>query len=251
MIILTKPLAPRSARGSSQGIHLKQLQGVFRPQQSQQSPRRRAGAASPWKQLFEQPPSRPGGGVGHGVGGRLRASRVCLHRVPGAGWGFAGGRGQSRKDGLYQPESGIPPHFSNTRVISGGTTPAQWEDITGTTPLSFVNECVSFTTNVSARYRRALRTSPCPSRLPLRFILFLMFFKSECFPFGVKYGHILFHLSNTWTRMTQLQSSSSQVKSRDRKRSSGGTLARVSGRHGVSQSPRTQGDTFPAGNSVA
>lgn len=35
--------------------------------------------------------------------------------------------------------------------ISGGTTPAQWEDITGTTPLTFINDCVSFTTNVSAR----------------------------------------------------------------------------------------------------
>lgn len=34
---------------------------------------------------------------------------------------------------------------------SGGTTPAQWEDITGSTPLTFVNQCVSFTTNVSAR----------------------------------------------------------------------------------------------------
>ncbi|XP_062837386.1 ankyrin-2 isoform X38 [Anolis carolinensis] len=36
--------------------------------------------------------------------------------------------------------------------ITGGVTPAQWEDITGTTPLTFVNECVSFTTNVSARF---------------------------------------------------------------------------------------------------
>ncbi|XP_039222541.1 ankyrin-3 isoform X34 [Crotalus tigris] len=36
--------------------------------------------------------------------------------------------------------------------ITGGTSPAQWEDITGTTPLSFVNDCVSFTTNVSARF---------------------------------------------------------------------------------------------------
>ncbi|XP_013931807.1 PREDICTED: ankyrin-2 [Thamnophis sirtalis] len=36
--------------------------------------------------------------------------------------------------------------------ITGGTTPAQWEDITGTTPLTYVNECVSFTTNVSARF---------------------------------------------------------------------------------------------------
>ncbi|XP_051917961.1 ankyrin-2-like isoform X5 [Hippocampus zosterae] len=36
--------------------------------------------------------------------------------------------------------------------ITGGTTPAQWEDITGTTPLTFVSDRVSFTTNVSARF---------------------------------------------------------------------------------------------------
>ncbi|XP_053538641.1 ankyrin-3 [Ictalurus punctatus] len=36
--------------------------------------------------------------------------------------------------------------------ITGGTSPAQWDDITGTTPLSFVTDCVSFTTNVSARF---------------------------------------------------------------------------------------------------
>lgn len=36
-------------------------------------------------------------------------------------------------------------------LFLGGTSPAQWEDITGTTPLSFVTDCVSFTTNVSAR----------------------------------------------------------------------------------------------------
>ncbi|TSN95659.1 Ankyrin-2 [Bagarius yarrelli] len=36
--------------------------------------------------------------------------------------------------------------------ITGGTTPAQWEDITGSTPLTFINQCVSFTTNVSARF---------------------------------------------------------------------------------------------------
>ncbi|XP_064176184.1 ankyrin-3 isoform X21 [Anguilla rostrata] len=36
--------------------------------------------------------------------------------------------------------------------ITGGTSPAQWEDITGTTPLTFVKDCVSFTTNVSARF---------------------------------------------------------------------------------------------------
>ncbi|XP_054898816.1 ankyrin-3-like isoform X8 [Poeciliopsis prolifica] len=36
--------------------------------------------------------------------------------------------------------------------ITGGTSPAQWEDITGTTPLTFVKDSVSFTTNVSARF---------------------------------------------------------------------------------------------------
>lgn len=36
--------------------------------------------------------------------------------------------------------------------ITGGYQPAQWEDITGHTPLSYVDECVSFTTTVSARF---------------------------------------------------------------------------------------------------
>ena len=35
---------------------------------------------------------------------------------------------------------------------AGGTTRAQWEDVTGSTPLTFVNDCVSFTTTVSARF---------------------------------------------------------------------------------------------------
>ncbi|XP_022238228.1 uncharacterized protein LOC106456833 isoform X8 [Limulus polyphemus] len=34
----------------------------------------------------------------------------------------------------------------------GGFTKAQWEDVTGSTPLTFVNDCVSFTTTVSARF---------------------------------------------------------------------------------------------------
>ncbi|XP_072334943.1 ankyrin-3 isoform X6 [Scyliorhinus torazame] len=36
--------------------------------------------------------------------------------------------------------------------ITGGTSPAQWEEITGTTPLTFGSDAVSFTTNVSARF---------------------------------------------------------------------------------------------------
>ncbi|GFU26952.1 ankyrin-3 [Nephila pilipes] len=35
---------------------------------------------------------------------------------------------------------------------SGGSSKAQWEDVTGSTPLTFVNDCVSFTTTVSARF---------------------------------------------------------------------------------------------------
>uniref|UniRef100_A0A915JS34 Death domain-containing protein n=1 Tax=Romanomermis culicivorax TaxID=13658 RepID=A0A915JS34_ROMCU len=45
--------------------------------------------------------------------------------------------------------------MSNVRLlcsITGGTAPAQWEDITGTTQLTFNNDAVSFTTTVSARF---------------------------------------------------------------------------------------------------
>ncbi|KAM7408513.1 hypothetical protein PAMA_002305 [Pampus argenteus] len=43
-------------------------------------------------------------------------------------------------------------HRGDSAPCLRGTSPAQWEDITGTTPLSFVTDCVSFTTNVSARF---------------------------------------------------------------------------------------------------
>jgi len=35
----------------------------------------------------------------------------------------------------------------------GGMAAAQWEDITGANPLTLINDCVQFTTNISARYR--------------------------------------------------------------------------------------------------
>ncbi|XP_051862066.1 ankyrin-2 isoform X5 [Drosophila albomicans] len=38
------------------------------------------------------------------------------------------------------------------RSLKGGPSRAQWEDVTGSTPLTFVNDCVSFTTTVSARF---------------------------------------------------------------------------------------------------
>lgn len=43
-------------------------------------------------------------------------------------------------------------YIINLSCLLGGTTRAQWEDVTGSTPLTFVNDCVSFTTTVSARF---------------------------------------------------------------------------------------------------
>ncbi|CAJ0931051.1 unnamed protein product, partial [Mesorhabditis belari] len=45
-----------------------------------------------------------------------------------------------------------PPTLRLLCSITGGSAPAQWEDITGTTQLTFTGEEVSFTTTVSARF---------------------------------------------------------------------------------------------------
>ncbi|XP_036068929.1 ankyrin-2 isoform X4 [Oryzias melastigma] len=58
----------------------------------------------------------------------------------------------ANSDGPTTVYSGETPTLRLLCSITGGTTPAQWEDITGSTPLTFVNQCVSFTTNVSARF---------------------------------------------------------------------------------------------------
>uniref|UniRef100_A0A8C4P0E1 Ankyrin 2a, neuronal n=1 Tax=Dicentrarchus labrax TaxID=13489 RepID=A0A8C4P0E1_DICLA len=58
----------------------------------------------------------------------------------------------SNSDGPSTEFIGETPTLRLLCSITGGTTPAQWEDITGSTPLTFVNQCVSFTTNVSARF---------------------------------------------------------------------------------------------------
>uniref|UniRef100_A0A665TBN7 Ankyrin UPA domain-containing protein n=1 Tax=Echeneis naucrates TaxID=173247 RepID=A0A665TBN7_ECHNA len=58
----------------------------------------------------------------------------------------------SNSEGPNAVYSGETPTLRLLCSITGGTTPAQWEDITGSTPLTFVNQCVSFTTNVSARF---------------------------------------------------------------------------------------------------
>ncbi|XP_028836384.1 ankyrin-2b isoform X2 [Denticeps clupeoides] len=59
---------------------------------------------------------------------------------------------KSTTDPVVNGFGGDTPTLRLLCSITGGTTPAQWEDITGTTPLTFINECVSFTTNVSARF---------------------------------------------------------------------------------------------------
>uniref|UniRef100_A0AAZ3P1H5 Ankyrin 2a, neuronal n=1 Tax=Oncorhynchus tshawytscha TaxID=74940 RepID=A0AAZ3P1H5_ONCTS len=58
----------------------------------------------------------------------------------------------STNDGTGNVFGGDTPTLRLLCSITGGTTPAQWEDITGSTPLTFINQCVSFTTNVSARF---------------------------------------------------------------------------------------------------
>ncbi|XP_062334483.1 ankyrin-2-like isoform X2 [Osmerus eperlanus] len=58
----------------------------------------------------------------------------------------------SANDGTTSVFAGDTPTLRLLCSITGGTTPAQWEDITGSTPLTFINQCVSFTTNVSARF---------------------------------------------------------------------------------------------------
>ncbi|XP_054863968.1 ankyrin-2b isoform X25 [Amphiprion ocellaris] len=59
---------------------------------------------------------------------------------------------KTNSDPVLNGFGGDTPTLRLLCSITGGTTPAQWEDITGTTPLTFINDCVSFTTNVSARF---------------------------------------------------------------------------------------------------
>uniref|UniRef100_A0A8B9IXF9 Ankyrin-3 n=1 Tax=Amazona collaria TaxID=241587 RepID=A0A8B9IXF9_9PSIT len=55
-------------------------------------------------------------------------------------------------EGVNGYKGDMTPSLRLLCSITGGTSPAQWEDITGTTPLTFANDCASFTTNVSARF---------------------------------------------------------------------------------------------------
>ncbi|KAL1117549.1 hypothetical protein AAG570_003864, partial [Ranatra chinensis] len=54
--------------------------------------------------------------------------------------------------GMINQYSGEAPTLRLLCSITGGNAKAQWEDVTGSTPLTFVKDCVSFTTTVSARF---------------------------------------------------------------------------------------------------
>merc|ERR1719433_333129 len=59
---------------------------------------------------------------------------------------------QAAGKGMINQYNGETPTLRLLCSITGGTTRAQWEDVTGSTPLHFVNDCVNFTTTVSARF---------------------------------------------------------------------------------------------------
>ncbi|XP_044737008.1 ankyrin-3-like isoform X2 [Chrysoperla carnea] len=53
---------------------------------------------------------------------------------------------------INQYQSSGAPTLRLLCSITGGQSRAVWEDVTGSTPLSFVKDCVTFTTTVSARF---------------------------------------------------------------------------------------------------
>lgn len=59
---------------------------------------------------------------------------------------------QAATRGMINQYNGDAPTLRLLCSITGGLAKAQWEDVTGSTPLTFVNNCVSFTTTVSARF---------------------------------------------------------------------------------------------------
>ncbi|XP_076296315.1 uncharacterized protein LOC143216793 isoform X5 [Lasioglossum baleicum] len=59
---------------------------------------------------------------------------------------------QAANKGMINQYSGDAPTLRLLCSITGGQSRAVWEDVTGSTPLTFVKDCVSFTTTVSARF---------------------------------------------------------------------------------------------------
>ncbi|XP_047674837.1 ankyrin-1a isoform X12 [Tachysurus fulvidraco] len=67
--------------------------------------------------------------------------------------------------------------------VIGGTDPAQWEDITGTTKLVYANDCANFTTNVSARFWLA----DCPRTAEAVSFANLLYRELSAVPYMVKF----------------------------------------------------------------
>lgn len=59
---------------------------------------------------------------------------------------------RAHTQGMINQYSGNAPTLRLLCSITGGQNRAVWEDVTGSTPLAFVKDCVSFTTTVSARF---------------------------------------------------------------------------------------------------
>ncbi|XP_016838885.2 ankyrin-2 isoform X2 [Nasonia vitripennis] len=59
---------------------------------------------------------------------------------------------QAANKGMINHYGGETPTLRLLCSIAGGISEAQWEDVTGSTPLNFMNDKVSFTTTVSARF---------------------------------------------------------------------------------------------------
>ncbi|XP_078037351.1 uncharacterized protein LOC144470273 isoform X2 [Augochlora pura] len=59
---------------------------------------------------------------------------------------------EAANKGMINQYGGETPTLRLLCSIAGGTSESQWEDVTGSTPLTFMNDRVSFTTTVSARF---------------------------------------------------------------------------------------------------
>uniref|UniRef100_A0A4W5RGS2 Ankyrin 1 n=1 Tax=Hucho hucho TaxID=62062 RepID=A0A4W5RGS2_9TELE len=67
--------------------------------------------------------------------------------------------------------------------VIGGTAPAQWEDITGTTKLIYSKDCANFTTNVSARFWLA----DCPRTAEAMSFANLLYRELSAVPYMAKF----------------------------------------------------------------
>jgi ankyrin len=70
-------------------------------------------------------------------------------------------------------------------VCTGGQSKAQWDDVTGGTPLTFVKDCVTFTTTLSARFWLI----DCRNVSQVKNIATQLFIEANYVPFMAKYKH--------------------------------------------------------------